>query len=249
MPPAEGTVDSGLDPGLDPNLDPSWRPRRLWVASGNPHKVDELRRMLAAEVPSLQVLGLRDGSPTWGPVPRIDETADDFAGNARLKAEGIAAWLLEHGEDGHSVVLSDDSGVCVDALEGAPGVWSARFAGPGASDADNNAKLVRELQVRGLQASRGHYRCVLALARVDGRRWPDSPGPSRLFEGRWDVELRVQRRGAGGFGYDPHAWLLDAPPGGRTPEGRTVAELSPDDKAARSHRGQAMRALLAWFRG
>lgn len=229
----------------------SWRPRRLVVASGNAHKVTELRAMLRTSVPTLEVLGLHDLRDERGPAPSIEETADDFAGNARLKAEGIAAWLRAQGEPGDTVVLADDSGVCVDALGGAPGVRSARFAGPEASDEDNNARLIAELAARALAASPGHYRCVLALCRVDGRPWPepDAIGPSRLFEGRWDVELRVERRGSGGFGYDPHAWLLEAPAERPTERGRTVAELTPDDKAARSHRGQAMRALLAWLTG
>lgn len=211
------------------------RPRRLVVASGNAHKVGELRRMLA-DVPGLEVLGQRD----FGTPPEIEESASTFEGNAILKAEGIAAWLREGGEAGDTVVLADDSGVCVDALEGGPGVRSARFAGEDATDDDNNAKLVRRLGELGLEASAGHYACVLALVRVDGQPWADLGRPQRLFSGRWDVELRVARRGTGGFGYDPHAWLAD---------GRTVAELPPDDKAALSHRGQATRGLLAWLAG
>lgn len=223
--------------------EPAWRPHRLVVASGNAHKVAELDRMLRREVPTLQVLGLR----AFGEPPEIAETADDFAGNARLKAEGFAAWLQGLGEAGDTVVLADDSGVCVDALGGDPGVRSARFAGERASDDENNEKLVRELRGRGLDRSPGHYRCVLALTRVDGEPWPDA-GASRLFEGRWDVELRVERRGSGGFGYDPHAWLRVGDGAGGVGDGdRTVAELAPDDKAAISHRGKALRALLAWL--
>jgi XTP/dITP diphosphohydrolase len=238
-------------------VDPAWRPRRLVVASGNAHKVAELDRMLRAAVPKLEVLGLR----AFGDPPDVPETADDFAGNARLKAEGFAAWLRGHGEAGDTVVLADDSGVCVDALGGAPGVRSARFAGERATDEENNERLVRELRARELEASPGHYCCVLALTRVDGEPWADA-GASRCFEGAWDVELRVARRGGGGFGYDPHAWLgagaaagLDA---GGAADGaggasglareRTVAELAPDEKAAVSHRGKALRALLAWLR-
>lgn len=222
--------------------EPAWRPHRLVVASGNAHKVAELDRMLRREVPTLQVLGLR----AFGEPPEIAETADDFAGNARLKAEGFAAWLQGLGEAGDTVVLADDSGVCVDALGGDPGVRSARFAGEGASDEENNETLVRELRGRGLDRSSGHYRCVLALTRVDGEPWADA-GASRLFEGRWDVELRVERRGSGGFGYDPHAWLVGGGAGGAGAD-RTVAELAPDEKAAVSHRGEALRALLAWLR-
>jgi len=213
----------------------SVRPRRVVVASGNAHKVREIERMLAA-VEGLEVRGQRDfGSP-----PTIEETADDFEGNARLKAEGIAAWLRAQGEAGDTAVLADDSGVCVDALGGAPGVRSARFAGEPSDDEANNAKLVEELRVRELRASAGHYVCVLALVRVDGQGWGEDARPVRTFEGRWDVELRVERRGDGGFGYDPHAWLAGE---------RTVAELSGDEKAGQSHRGQAMRALLRWLQG
>ena len=238
-------------------LDPTWRPRRLVVASGNAHKVIELDRMLRQAVPGLEVLGLR----AFGEPPEVDETADDFVGNARLKAEGFAAWLRGQGEAGDTVVLADDSGVCVDALGGGPGVRSARFAGERATDEENNAKLVDELRARGLERSEGHYRCVLALTRVDGEPWADA-GRSRAFEGRWDVELRVARRGSGGFGYDPHAWLVVG--GGATGPGaggaadqggtpgagteKTVAELTPDEKAVISHRGTALRALLAWLR-
>ncbi|MEX1368884.1 MAG: non-canonical purine NTP pyrophosphatase [Nannocystaceae bacterium] len=210
------------------------RPRRLVLASGNAHKVMELRRMLQTAVPGLEVLGQRD----FGEPPIIEETASTFEGNARLKAEGIAAWLRQQGEARDTVVLADDSGVCVDALGGAPGVRSARFAGDDATDEDNNAKLVEQLTARGLRASAGHYACVLSLVRVDGGIVPGFGALGGRFEGRWDVELRVERRGTGGFGYDPHAWL---------PDGRTVAELGPDDKAARSHRGEATRGLLAWL--
>lgn len=221
-----------------PPVELAWRPRRLVVASGNAHKVAELDRMLRAAVPGLEVVGLR----ARGEPPDVEETAEGFAGNAQLKAEGFAAWLRARGEAGDAVVLADDSGVCVDALGGAPGVRSARFAGDRASDEDNNAKLVAELRARGLDRSPGAYRCVLALARVDGRPWPDA-GPVRRFEGGWRVELRVERRGTGGFGYDPHAWL----PGPAGAPDRTVAELTPDEKAALSHRGQALRALVAWL--
>lgn len=215
------------------------RPTRMVVASGNRHKVAELRAMLREAVGDLEVVGMHE----LGEPPVIEETAPDFRGNAVLKAEGIAAWLRGQGEAGATAVLADDSGISVDALGGAPGVHSARFAGDGATDADNNRRLVEALAANGRAASPAHYTCVLALARVDGRRWPGEPneggeGP-RCFEGRWDVEVRAEARGDGGFGYDPHAWL----DGGA----RTVAELAPADKAARSHRAHALAALLRWL--
>ncbi|MEM7155066.1 MAG: non-canonical purine NTP pyrophosphatase [Myxococcota bacterium] len=216
-------------------IDATWRPRRLVVASGNAHKVRELRQMLS-DVSGLEVVGQRD----FGDPPEIEETEDTFVGNARLKAEGIAAWLRGQGEAGDTVVLADDSGVCVDALGGGPGVRSARFAGEPCDDEANNARLVRELEALGLTASEGHYRCVLALVRVDAQPFAEAQQTLCAFDGRWDVQLRTTRQGTGGFGYDPHAWLGD---------GRTVAELADEEKAAQSHRGHAMRGLLAWLRG
>lgn len=209
------------------------RLQRIVVASGNRHKVVELAAMLEQAPTAVEVVGL-DRYPD---APSVPETADTFAGNAALKARGIADYLATLAEPGDTVVLADDSGISVDALEGAPGVHSARFSGEGATDATNNAKLVASLQGLGRTFSPAHYACVLALCRVDGAAM--SASPTLHFEGRWNVEVRVDARGAGGFGYDPHAWIDDG--------ARTVAELSSDEKAARSHRGAAFRALLdAW---
>lgn len=208
--------------------------RRILVASGNRHKVAELRAMLA-EVGDLDVVGMTE----LGDPPEVEETTDRFEGNAVLKARAIAAWARERGEPGSTLVLADDSGLCVDALEGAPGVRSARLAGPAANDDENNEKLVALLEGRGVTRSPAHYVCVLALVHVDGREL-DLGRTVVTFEARWDVEVRVERRGTGGFGYDPHAWL---PPGDTT-----VAELDPTQKAELSHRGQALRSLLAWLR-
>jgi XTP/dITP diphosphohydrolase len=206
--------------------------QRVVVASGNRHKVAELRSMLAEQ--GAEVVGL-DG---FSDPPEIEESAPDFDGNAKLKAFGIADWLAERGEPGTTWVLADDSGICVDALEGAPGVRSARFAGEPSDDAKNNAKLVEELRARGLDRSAAHYVCVLALVRVDGGCLPDGHAIA-TFEGRWDVEARTDARGGGGFGYDPHAWIDDG--------ARTVAELGAAEKAAASHRGAAFAALATWW--
>ncbi len=203
----------------------------LVVASGNRHKVVELAEMLEAAPQAVVVRGL-DAFPD---APQVPETADTFVGNAALKARGIAAYLRARGEAGDTLVLADDSGLSVDALDGAPGVYSARFSGAGATDASNNAKLVEELKARGRTSSDAHYACVLAMCRVDGASF--GGGDLHAFEGRWDVVVRTSSRGDGGFGYDPHAWLKDTD--------STVAELSREDKATRSHRGVALRALLA----
>jgi XTP/dITP diphosphohydrolase len=231
------------------------------VASTNAHKVAEIAAMLertstpaggvapsgdaAVFAPSIRVIGLDRRAD----LPDVDEDRPDFAGNAALKAEAFArhlaaAHMLVHG----ALVLADDSGIIVDALDGAPGVRSARFAGPGATDAANNAAVVAALRQRGLARSPSHYECALALARVGGGRPPLHAAalgavPHRFIDdtlivlGRCDGELRVEARGSGGFGYDPHFWLDDGE--------QTMAELTREAKAARSHRGAALRALLA----
>lgn len=212
--------------------------RRLVLASGNRHKVGELARLVAEAGVALEV----SAAGEFGAVPEVVEDADTFVGNALLKARGFAGWLAELGVPGDTLVVADDSGLCVDALEGGPGVWSARFAGPGAGDTRNNARLVAELEARGLAASPAHYVCVLVAARVDGAPVAAGSGAAELaFEGRMDGEVRTSARGSGGFGYDPHFWI----DGGA----RTVAELSAEAKGARSHRGAATRALLAALPG
>ena len=222
---------------------------RLVIASGNRHKVVELaamiRRAMGAAVGEATVIGLSECGERYGPVPDIEETAPDFAGNASLKAEGIAAWLRAAGEPGDTWVLADDSGVCVDAFDGAPGVLSARFCGYHGSDAANNDKLVAELRALDLTDSRARYVCVLALCRVDGAPMDTGGQGTKHFHGRWEVLARTEARGSGGFGYDPHCWLLG--PDGQ-PEDRTVAELPADEKARLSHRGAAFAELFAWWR-
>jgi XTP/dITP diphosphohydrolase len=156
-----------------------------------------------------------------------------------------------NGASREDLVLADDSGLCVDAFDGKPGVYSARFAGPDATDEDNNAKLVAELEARGLDSSPAEYVCVLALRHVGLRPFdftlPDAGalyiiGHCLCIEGSCRGSVRVGRRGSGGFGYDPHFWLESGVTAGRS-SGRTFAELSPSEKSQRSHRGSAMRRL------
>ena len=232
------------------------RARRLILASGNAHKVEELAAMLsraeARSVRELEVVGMK----VLGAPPEIDESETDFHGNAVLKARGIARWAASRGAAADDLVLSDDSGICIDALDGRPGVFSARYAGPDADDAANNRRMVEELRALGLDASRAHYACVLCLVRVDGASiglpscadadWvahalggdaETGDAPSLCVEGRCEGEVRTVAQGSGGFGYDPHFWV-----DGRE---RTFAELSEAAKAARSHRGAAMDRLMA----
>ena len=117
-------------------------PRRIVIASGNAHKVSEIEAMLAEAGVGLEVVGMKAA----GEPPEIEETATTFGGNAALKAEGIAAWLREGGGAGDDLVLADDSGICIDAFDGAPGVYSARYAG---SPCDDDAVWTFEAEQAG----------------------------------------------------------------------------------------------------
>ena len=188
---------------------------RLVLASNNAGKLREFRRLLtplAIDVVPQSELG----------IPEADEPHVTFVENALAKARHASAHAK-------LPALADDSGVCVAALAGAPGVQSARYAGEPRSDARNNQKLVAALQ--GVADRRAHYYCVLVLV-----RHADDPEPL-IAEGIWHGTIVDTPRGAGGFGYDPH--FLDA-------DSRlTGAELPLAQKNELSHRGKAMRALLA----
>ena len=188
---------------------------RLVLASNNEGKLREFARLLSPHridvVAQAELL-----------IPEADEPHATFVENALAKARhaSLASGLP---------ALADDSGICVVALGGAPGVQSARYAGDPRSDARNNAKLVAAL--RGVPDRRAHYACVLVL--VAGA---DDPEPV-IAEGRWHGRVIDAPRGAGGFGYDPHFEDLGS--------GLTGAELPLERKNALSHRGRAMRELLA----
>jgi XTP/dITP diphosphohydrolase len=193
------------------------------VATRNKGKTKEFReafRKIGIEI--------KDLSDTEG-IPAIEETGTTFAENAYIKAKAVADIV-------GMPVLADDSGLCVDALDGAPGVYSARYAGEEATDRDNNVKLLRELEAilfpgaanqEFLSAAR--FVCSLVLF--------DPQDGSRL-EDEGSVEGLILRnpRGTDGFGYDPLFWLPS--------HGRSMAELSIEEKNAISHRGQALRKLL-----
>jgi XTP/dITP diphosphohydrolase len=185
----------------------------LVLASRNPHKVREFRALLDG----VEVVALPDE------VQLPPETGETFEANAVPKARAAARATGR-------VSFADDSGIEAEALGGAPGVRSARFAGEGASDADNLAKLIAETPPGSPLA----YVCVIAL--ID-----PAAGEERTFEGRCTGTMAPTPRGTGGFGYDP----VFVPDGG---DGRTMAELSPAEKDAISHRGRAARALLEHLR-
>jgi len=189
--------------------------QRLILASNNAGKLREFVRLL-------QPLGIAVVPQAELGIAEAEEPHPTFVENALAKARHASA-------QGGLPALADDSGVCVDALRGAPGVQSARFAGEPKSDARNNALLIARL--RGQADRRAHYYCVLALV-----RHADDPEPI-IAEGRWDGRIVDAPRGSGGFGYDPYFEDIET--------GLTGAEIPLEVKNGRSHRGHAMRALLA----
>ncbi len=189
--------------------------QKLVIASNNAGKLREFQHMLAplgVEVLTQAQLGISEA----------DEPHCTFVENALAKARHVsrASGLP---------ALADDSGICVDALGGAPGVLSARYAGDNPkSDQRNNEKLLKEMQ--GITDRRAHYYCVLVLV-----RHADDPQPV-IAEGEWHGEIAHEERGDGGFGYDPMFWLPQF--------GKMAAELTHDEKARISHRAKALKVLL-----
>jgi XTP/dITP diphosphohydrolase len=189
--------------------------RRLVLASGNRGKLAEIRKMLAErdfELVAQTALG----------VPAAEETGRTFVENALLKARNACAHT-------GLPAIADDSGLVVDALGGRPGVHSARFAGPAATDTDNVLKLLAELAGVANEARTARFYCVMVAMRD-----ADDPAPL-VAEGIWRGRIAAEPRGGGGFGYDP-VFLADG--------GRTAAELGDDEKNRLSHRGTALRRLV-----
>ncbi|MBL1068459.1 RdgB/HAM1 family non-canonical purine NTP pyrophosphatase [Streptomyces sp. 7-21] len=190
--------------------------QRLILATRNAHKVTELRAILAGAGITAELVG----ADTLPDAPDVPETGVTFAENALLKAHALA-------RASGLPALADDSGLCVDVLGGAPGVFSARWAGKHGDDAANLRLLLAQLADVPDEHRGAHFACAAALALPDGTE--------RVAEGRLPGTLRRAPAGEGGFGYDP---ILQ--PEGET---RTCAELTPEEKNALSHRGRAFRAL------
>lgn len=190
---------------------------RAVFASRNPHKAEQVARLL----PGVELVAIDELAPGV----ELAEPFDTFEANALAKARAAA-------EATGLPAIADDSGLEVDALGGEPGVHSAHYAGEGASDADNNARLVAELKALGLTSSPCRYRCVAVLVAPDGR--------TVLAEGACEGRVVLEGRGTLGFGYDPHV----------VPEGdtRTMGEIPLDEKLTFSHRGRAFGALLERLR-
>ena len=197
---------------------------KVLLASNNKKKLEELRRILEPIVPGIQVLGLADVTPYEEPA----ETEPTFEGNALLKAHAAMAVT-------GLPSIADDSGICVDALNGMPGVLSARWAGPPRNDKEgadlrNNELLLAQIDDVPDERRGAHFTCAVAWVQPDGRE--------RVVEGRMDGRIIRELRGNGGFGYDVLfvAQEHDA-------EGLTSAELEPEEKDRISHRGRALREL------
>jgi XTP/dITP diphosphohydrolase len=189
---------------------------RFVLATRNAHKLRELAAVLVSH----------DLEPLPDDVELPPESGSTFAENALIKARAAA-------EATGRPALADDSGIEVEALGGAPGIYSARYAGERATDEQNLAKLLD--QVRGSDDRGAAYVCALALV--------DPGGGQEVFEGRCQGTLIETPRGTGGFGYDPAFLPDDRPPG----DERTMAELPPHEKDAISHRGRAARAFAEWL--
>lgn len=188
----------------------------LVLASGNQKKLDEMRAIL--EPLTLKVVPQSDFQ-----VPEAEETGLTFVENAILKARNAAAHT-------GLPAIADDSGLEVDALNGAPGIYSARFSGADASDAKNNALLIDMLGDLPDAPRSARYQAVLVLM-----RHPDDPTPL-ICQGTWEGEILLAPRGNGGFGYDPHFLIPEL--------GVTAAEMDPAEKNRVSHRGHALKALM-----
>ncbi|MDD7593250.1 MAG: RdgB/HAM1 family non-canonical purine NTP pyrophosphatase [Peptoniphilaceae bacterium] len=232
--------------------------QRIILSTGNPDKARELRDLLgAAEVVTKDegaVGGARSDAGAagiaqngaWGEASfsvitkdeagyadvEVEETGATLEENARLKVVGLYRAMLERGEDPDAVwILADDTGLFVDALDGRPGIYAARYAGPGATYADNVAKLVGEMQGVSWENRGARFRTVIALCRG---------GVTETVEGFVDGRILEAPRGANGFGYDPLFYIPE--------EGKTLAEMDEAEKNGVSHRGRAYRNLLGKLR-
>ncbi len=194
--------------------------KRILLATNNPGKVREMRRLLDGcgfEVVTPAEVGLSLD---------VDETGSSYEANARLKAEAFARAA-------GCMALADDSGIEVDALDGGPGRFSARFGGPALDDEGRTRHLLARLEGVPCERRTARYRAVVVVAPAEAGAEP------RVFEGVQEGCIATAPRGNGGFGYDP-VFLVD---------GRTQAELSDAEKDAVSHRGQAVRAAARYLRG
>ena len=188
---------------------------KLLIATANEGKLDEFKTLIGNDV---ELVSLRDIG-----IESPEESGRAFAENASIKAA--------HGaKQSGLITVADDSGIVVDALDGAPGIWSARFAGPGATDEDNRRLLLQRLYDTSSPGRTARFVCVIAVA--------DPNGEIRTFDGALEGAVAVEERGMGGFGYDPIFELED---------GMTIAELPAEAKNRISHRARALKSALPYI--
>ena len=185
---------------------------KIFLATGNKHKIDEIKAIFK-NVKDIEILSIKDGIE----IPEVVEDGNTFEANSAKKALEIAKFT-------GMITIADDSGLCVDALNEEPGVYSARYSGEGATDASNNAKLIKNLQ--GIKNRKAHFVSVITLGKPDGRAYS--------FRGEVEGEIIDIPRGDTGFGYDPHFYVAEY--------GKTLAEM-PEMKNVISHRANALKKL------
>lgn len=185
---------------------------KIFLATGNKHKIDEIKAIFK-NVKDIEILSIKDGIE----IPEVVEDGDTFEANSAKKALEIAKFT-------GMITIADDSGLCVDALNGEPGVYSARYSGEGATDTSNNEKLIKNLQ--GIENRKAHFVSVITLGKPDGK--------SYSFRGEVEGEIIDTPRGNTGFGYDPHFYVEKY--------GKTLAEM-PEMKNVISHRANALKKL------
>ncbi len=184
---------------------------KIFLATGNKHKIKEIEKIF--KIDNVEILSINDGIE----IPEVEEDGTTFEENSKKKALEIAKFT-------NMITIADDSGLCVDALNGAPGVYSARYAGEHGNDLDNNKKLVRELQ--GIENRKARFVCVITLAKPTGETYS--------FRGEVEGDIIDVPQGTEGFGYDPHFFMKEY--------GKTLAEI-PEIKNKISHRARALEKL------
>lgn len=184
---------------------------KIFLATGNKKKIDEIVKILKDD--NIEILSIKDGIE----IPEVVEDGDTFEENSRKKALEIAKFT-------GMITIADDSGLCVDALGGAPGVYSARYSGENATDATNNKLLIENL--KGIENRKAKFVCVITLAK--------STGETYSFRGEFEGEIVDEARGTDGFGYDPHFYVKEYD--------KTLAEI-PEIKNKISHRAKALEKL------
>ena len=184
---------------------------KIFLATGNKHKIKEIEKIFKMD--NVEILSINDGIE----IPEVEEDGTTFEENSKKKALEIAKFT-------NMITIADDSGLCVDALGGAPGVYSARYAGEHGNDLDNNKKLVKELQ--GVENRKARFVCVITLAKPTGQTYS--------FRGEVEGDIIDVPQGTEGFGYDPHFFMKEY--------GKTLAEI-PEIKNKISHRARALEKL------